>query len=455
MAYIDMGKGFARNYGANPLDASSVHASKSAFESYVTTNPIAYVGQLCSFIDESDSNKVKIVKIISLSGVASSRYEELGAGVVSLSSITNIPSGTVFYRKTAGTGSAETQTLATLKADLGLTGTNGGDETTSSIKTKLGQASTGNEGYLTATDWNTFNGKQNALGFTPENVSNKDVSNGYAGLTLFKLNLRNVANSFTSFLTNSATAVRTWTMPDKDGTVAMLSDIPATPNASQISIADAGSKITATNVEDALQEIKTAVDLNTAKVTNATHTGEVTGSTALTITAKAVTLAKMADVATGTVFYRKTAATGVPEVQTLATLKADLGLTGSNNGDETTATLGTKIAGASDSSSADADYIPITDSTASNIVRKLTWANLKSRMLTYIVGRYTTRERFTGLTTNTVTLANTPIVGTEMIFLNGILQDADASNDYTISGKTITFTFNLIITDKVLVSYWR
>jgi hypothetical protein len=57
-------------------------------------------------------------------------------------------------------------------------------------------------------------------------------------------------------------------------------------------------------------------------------TGSGTGSFATTITDKAVTLAKMADVATGTVFYRKTAATGVPEVQPLATLKADLGISG-------------------------------------------------------------------------------------------------------------------------------
>jgi hypothetical protein len=47
-----------------------------------------------------------------------------------------------------------------------------------------------------------------------------------------------------------------------------------------------------------------------------------------------VTLAKMANVATATVFYRKTAATGVPEVQTLATLKTDLGLTGTNSGQQ-------------------------------------------------------------------------------------------------------------------------
>ena len=37
-----------------------------------------------------------------------------------------------------------------------------------------------------------------------------------------------------------------------------------------------------------------------------------------------VTLAKQADMATASVVYRKTAGTGVPEVQTLATLKTDL-----------------------------------------------------------------------------------------------------------------------------------
>ena len=53
-----------------------------------------------------------------------------------------------------------------------------------------------------------------------------------------------------------------------------------------------------------------------------------------------MTLAKQADVASGTVFYRKTAAAGAPEVQTLATLKTDLGLTGTNSGDQTIALTG-------------------------------------------------------------------------------------------------------------------
>ncbi len=58
-----------------------------------------------------------------------------------------------------------------------------------------------------------------------EVTSNKDISGGYVGMTLFKHNFRNVANTFTSFLTNSNTAARTYTFQDSDGTIAHLSDI--------------------------------------------------------------------------------------------------------------------------------------------------------------------------------------------------------------------------------------
>lgn len=61
-------------------------------------------------------------------------------------------------------------------------------------------------------------------------------------------------------------------------------------------------------------------------------------SGAITIANSAVTLAKQADMATASVVYRKTAGAGAPEVNTLATLKTDLGLTGTNSGDQTTIT---------------------------------------------------------------------------------------------------------------------
>lgn len=57
-----------------------------------------------------------------------------------------------------------------------LSGTNTGDETQTTIKTKLGAASSTQDGYLTSANWSTFNGKQDALGFTPENSANKKTS---------------------------------------------------------------------------------------------------------------------------------------------------------------------------------------------------------------------------------------------------------------------------------------
>ena len=77
-----------------------------------------------------------------------------------------------------------------IKSILGistLSGSNTGDETTATIKTKLGSASTSTDGYLTSTDWNTFNNKQNALGYTPENVVNKstDVNTDQASSTKY------------------------------------------------------------------------------------------------------------------------------------------------------------------------------------------------------------------------------------------------------------------------------
>jgi hypothetical protein len=50
-------------------------------------------------------------------------------GLLPFANIANVATSTVMYRKTAGTGAIEAQTLATLKTDLGLTGTNSGDQT--------------------------------------------------------------------------------------------------------------------------------------------------------------------------------------------------------------------------------------------------------------------------------------------------------------------------------------
>lgn len=69
---------------------------------------------------------------------------------------------------------------------------------------------------------------------------------------------------------------------------------------------------------------------------------------------------------------------------------------------------------------------------------------------------FVTRETPTGAvngTNVTFTLANAPVVGTEHVYINGLLMEPGAGNDYTISGSTITTLFTLQTGDKIRVSY--
>jgi len=56
----------------------------------------------------------------------------------------------------------------------------------------------------------------------------------------------------------------------------------------EVPVTDAGALTAQTEVEGYLAENRTAINLNTSKVTNATHTGEVTGATVLTIASEVV-----------------------------------------------------------------------------------------------------------------------------------------------------------------------
>lgn len=53
----------------------------------------------------------------------------------------------------------------------------------------------------------------------------------------------------------------------------------------------------------------------------------------------------------------------------------------------------------------------------------------------------------------TFTLASTPSSGSEEVFLNGLLQDVGAGNDYTISSSTITFLSAPLTGEKIRVNY--
>jgi hypothetical protein len=69
---------------------------------------------------------------------------------------------------------------------------------------------------------------------------------------------------------------------------------------------------------------------------------------------------------------------------------------------------------------------------------------------------FVSKEVPTGLINGSNTsysLVNTPISGTEHVYLNGVLQEEGAGNDYTISGSTITYLTAPETGDKLVVSY--
>jgi hypothetical protein len=121
-----------------------------------------------------------------------------------------------------------------------------------------------------------------------------------------------------------------------------------------------------------------------------------------------------------------------------------LTLSGTNTGNETTTTIGALVNGATDKATpVDADYVGLMDSAASNVLKKLSWANLKATLKTYfdtLYGNVTT----TGTQTLTnKTLTNPTVTGyTETVYsLTGA--DINPANGTvqtkTLSGNT-TFT---------------
>jgi hypothetical protein len=244
------------------------------------------------------------------------------------------------------------------------------------------------------------------------------------------------------------TATNTITLQDASGTVAFLSDITGSGVASvtgnivdNIDPANPDASLTAANVHtfvDSLSALSTLSDsdkimaidnsaslakkitwanikatlntyfdgLYTAKntaITGATKT-KVTYDSKGLITSGAD--ATTADIASST----------DKRYVTDAQLTVIGNTSGTNSGNETTTTIGTLINGAtSKTTPVDADQVGLMDSAASNILKKLSWANIKATLKTYFDTLYIPISSNLYITTGdqslTGTTANTAITG--------------------------------------------
>jgi len=310
---------------------------------------------------------------------------------------------------------------------------------------------------------------QSALGFTPENVSNKENTTLDTSSTKYPTNNLVKTNIDLKVTANSAItgATKTKITYDSKGLVTAGADATTADIADSLDkryITDAQktvltntsgtntgdqnifSKISVTGQNDVIADT-TSDTLTLAAGTNITITTDATTDTITinstggggggitdgdkgditvsgsgstwTIDNSAITLAKQADVATGTVFYRKTAGTGAPEVQTLSTLKTDLGLTGTNTGDQTI-TLTGNVTGSG------------TGSFATTIANDaVTTSKILNANVTYAKIQDVTNNRLLGR-------ANA---------INGTVQEISLGSNLSFSGTTLNATtFQKIIT---------
>jgi hypothetical protein len=81
------------------------------------------------------------------------------------------------------------------------------------------------------------------------------------------------------------------------------------------------------------------------------------------------------------------------------------------------------------------------------------WTTFNNKLtLTKYIVRETPSGSINGSNT-AFTLSNTPVSGTESVYLNGVLQEPGAGNDYTISTNTITYLTAPTTGDRLRVTY--
>ena len=162
------------------------------------------------------------------------------------------------FRALNGNPNVQHLTAAQVAKVNNTSGINTGDETLTSIKTKLGAASSVSDGYLKYQDYVKFDGK---------------LSSEVDGSTMNELQ--------TISTTGAAGNI---TLSNSGGTLNLnVNDADASPTNEIQDLSLSGNMLTLSSDAPVDVSQATAVQANTAKVSNANHTGDVIGSTALTL----------------------------------------------------------------------------------------------------------------------------------------------------------------------------
>jgi len=295
----------------------------------------------------------------------------------------NIPKGTTVYVISidryfvAKSACISTDKVTYLKfsnqGKLNVGTSNGLSITNNGQTVNMAAASTSTTGALSNTDWNTFNGKENALtkGNLTETTSGVLTITGGTGAVIgsgASIQVKQANTSQGGYLSNTD-----WnTFNGKEDNLTFSAPLVNTAHTITISAATTGTAGSMSGADKTKLDAITGSNTGDQTITlTGDVTGSGTGSFATTIANSSVTLAKQANVATGTIMGRTTAGTGVQEALTVAQVKTMLGTGG--------------IA-------AVYDYEQLVDSVTLN----------------------------TGGTYNRVTLANTPLTGSIAVQLNGL-----------------------------------
>ena len=192
-----------------------------------------------------------------------------------------------------------------------------------------------------------------------------------------------------------------------------------------------------------------AVTANTAKSTNATHTGDVTGSGALTIAADAVTYAKMQNLATADRVLGSTSTGVIGEVQIVEDMIADDAVTA----DKIANSVNTAIAANTAKSTNVATNLSISGSTGARTIASSDGTNAIIPVATTSVSGVMSPTIFDAVAANTAKSTNTD-VDVSVANLKTRLASGFAGNAVTIGDEDdlVTMGGDLTVTGDLIVS---